>query len=327
MFAGLLLFGLASLSFCSGICMDDNGKPVDSWFMAKAPAGTQSIYYDQAHAGFITPTHDLNSTTGGPLANTLNQVWADSSTEFIMFNDEPPVGTTEMATAGHTKGVWAWSLASKSAFILQHSVPKFPLGPGSTPTYKGLGGNARIYGQHFACFSLSLDDLVSLAAIAPLTAPAIYQTRVSANTPAALAVFANGTDDTGARCDSVQVANITYFAKSSQWNNELYAACVAPGLATPLVVESWIRGSAEGPSCSTGYQVTDVQNLAFPGLSPFSEHSDHSKWAVAKQGGWVCPADINRMTTQFARGGSAFCFQDATLAAVLQKSITATDSC
>jgi hypothetical protein len=106
----------------------------------------------------------------------------------------------------------------------------------------------------------------------------------------------------------------------------LYAACIADKENESLVVESWIRGSAEGPSCGTT-NVLDVQSLAYPNLPAFTEQNDHSKWAVASTGPLVCASDINRMTTQYERGGSAFCFNDTVLATALRAAITATDSC
>jgi hypothetical protein len=70
-----------------------------------------------------------------------------------------------------------------------------------------------------------------------------------------------------------------------------------------------------------------VQNLSYPFGLAFTEYNDHSKWAVGLSEGYVCASDINRMTTQFERGGSAFCFKDETLAAALRDAITGADSC
>jgi hypothetical protein len=189
-----------------------------------------------------------------------------------------------------------------------------------------------MYGQHVACFSLKLDELIRLVDPALLTTPSVYDSRVSAHTPAPLAGLANGSYRNAGVCDIMSVSttgglNITMFAKSAAWNNELYAACVAPGLGVSLAVESWLRGSQEGPSCDGQTTVVDIQSLAYPDGMAFSEYDDHSKWAVDVTGSWFCPAGINRMTTQYKRGGLAYCFQNNNLASSMLNSITKKEQC
>jgi len=292
----------------------------------KAPQGTESVYYDGNQSGFVPATADLNSTSVGALATTIKQLWSEKTTDYIIFNDEPPTTTTYNFTVGHTKGVWAWNVAQDAAIVLQHSTPKFPLGPNQSSTYQGLGGNAWMYGQHFACFSLTIAELAALAPATQLTVPDIYDSRVRPSSPASLQALAGGQTSQNPICSITQSSSFHYYAKSSQWNNELYAACIADEENTSLLVESWIRGSAEGPSCGTT-NVLDVQSLAYPHLPAFTEYNDHSKWAVAITGPLVCTSDINRMTTQYERGGSAFCFNNTELANALRTAITATDSC
>jgi deoxyribonuclease-2 len=322
---------LLSLSFFASLvayplCKSDTGSTVDSWFIVKGPKGTESLYYDGTQAGFVPPTHDLNSTTTGALASTLKQLWSESTTDYIIFNDEPPTATTYNFTVGHTKGVWAWNVAQDAAIVLQHSVPKFPLGPGQSSKYVGLGSNAWMYGQHMACRTFTVAELATLAAQAQLTVPDIYDRRISASAPVALQALAEGATSSDPVCTQTDLPSVTYFAKSSQWNDELYASCIAPHSNTSLLVESWIRGSAEGPFCGPE-QVLDVQNLSYSSAMSFSEYNDHSKWAVSTDGSLVCASDINRMTTQYQRGGSAFCFDDATLATALRTAIQGADQC
>ena len=312
------------------VCKSDTGVTVDTWFQVKGPRGTDSLYYDGTTGGFVQPAHDLNNTKSGALAATLGQIWSEKTTDYIIFNDEPAGSSAAYNfSVGHTKGIWAWNVEQDAAIVLQHSVPLFPLGPSQTASYKGLGGNAWMYGQHLACFSFSVADLAILAEQAMLTVPDIYDSRISATSPDALQQLAAGAVSVEPICNHTTVTTtgglaVTYYAKSSQWNNELYAACIAPSTGRDLLVESWIRGSAEGPSCGS-VTVLDVQNLSYPFGLAFTEYNDHSKWAVG--GDFVCASDINRMTTQFARGGSAFCFRDSTLATALTNAVVNADSC
>jgi hypothetical protein len=228
--------------------------------------------------------------------------------------------------------MWAWNVETGDAIILHHSVPEFPQGPSASKKYVGLGSNAWMYGQHAACFHTTVAELSRLAPLATLTVANIYDARISASAPPALSAFAEGAYSTAADCDAVSFStvggrNITYFAKSTQWNNELYAACLAPELQTSLYVESWIRGSAEGPSCTGATHVFDVQGVSYPGGLAFTEYNDHSKWAIGEGTDWFCASDINRMTTQFTRGGAAYCWLESDLSAAVASAITGVDAC
>lgn len=310
------------------MCMNEQGVQVDSWFLIKEPKGTRYMYTDST-VMFGVSGMDLNSTTSGALRNTLVQLWASNTTEYILFNDEP-LGKKPLSSSGHTKGVWAWSTETGMGFVLQHSVPLFPAGPMLVGRYSGLGSNAYTYAQHMACYSLSLWTLDTLARMATLTVADIYDTRVSARSGAGLRAFASGVVSKEPVCNHTAVQTIgtmdlVYFAKSAQWNNEMYSACIAPTLKTSLVAETWIRGSVEGPFCGV-YSVYDSQLLNFTGKT-WKETQDHSKWAVGLHTSWVCPSDINRMLSQYERGGSGYCFQNAGLADVLQKGVVSRDTC
>lgn len=301
-------------------CIGDAGHPVDSWFMIKAPHGTDVIYYEKDYKGFQHSKHSANDTTVGALGQTMQQLWKHPELEYVLFNDEIPGSTTYNFSVGHSKGIWMWDTTQQKAVVLQHSTPKFPQGPQSSPTYLGLGSNAWMNGQHFACFSMSLSALETIAKPAQLTVAQIYEKHISDSTPATLTEFANGSYLTEAVCVPTDfrtaTLNVTYFAKSRQWDKKLYADCIGPSLRSNLFVESWIRGS----QCPCGIDnIYDIDKLDFGSGFKFSEYNDHSKWAV--NDGTVCPSDINRMTTQEKRGGSAFCFGDRVLAASLKKAI------
>ena len=321
-----ILLSLLSVSVSALQCQSDKGKPIDSWFAIKEPKGTSYVYYD-ANTPFTPSPLSLNDTAFGALASTLTQLW-NKTTEYILFNDEPPVGNTNNATVGHTKGIWAWN--DRDAFVLTHSIPLFPKGPGLVSSYEGLGGNAYNYGQSLACFSFSLSTLTTIAKQMPLTVAGIYDRRISPNTPTALKNLANGYVSKQPMCNSTAIQTIgglpiVYFSKSTQWNNELYSECIAPTIRESLYVETWIRGSATGPSCSGNYRVNDISLLDLPFNNTFKETQDHSKWAIGTRR--VCVADINRMTTQYKRGGGAFCFINPMLATVLNDTIEGANTC
>lgn len=315
-----LISAAASLS-----CKSDTGAAVDSWWLFKEPEGTKYVYYDGS--GLALSSHSLNDTTAGALAGTLQQAWGD--TGYIFYNDEPPGSSNYNFSYGHTKGVWIWD--STSAVIVQHSIPLFPVGPSTVSRYEGLGGNAYRYGQHAACITVDLTTLDEIATAALRNAPQIYDFATPADTHATVRDLAHGTRSDAAECGSVNFTTrggteIHYFTKTTEWNNELYGACIAPALQTNLLVESWIHGSAEGPWCGGPYSVYDAQMIDFADAFGFKEANDHSKWAT-DGAQFACTSDINRMTSQYTRGGGAFCFTDLVLAQLLGTAVQTHNSC
>lgn len=332
-----LIFAIATAT-ATLTCRDETGAPIDSWTALKLNKGTTYLYSDSVHQTPSLSPHDMNDTATGALAFTTNQLWSPDTSAYILYNDEPPSangGQPEM-TSGHTKG-YAAVANDGSAFLVVHSIPKFPTGPGNASKYIGMEPNAWMYGQSVLCLTLNSSTLADILVQMQLNAPQVYDWSASASVPAAAAAAAaiialgNGVINSAATCNSTVYetqggARFTYFAKSNQWNNELYSECVAPFYNSPLVVESWIRGSATGPSCTTN-QVLDVQELNYNGFE-LSEYNDHSKWAVSTDQSFVCIGDINRMTTQFRRGGGTACIEfQQPLVDFLRSAITKTNSC
>lgn len=338
MLRGLLSVIAAFVAAASISCRDETGTAVDSWQALKYNKGTQYLYADTNQPTPTLSPHSMNDTTTGALAHTTRQLWDATTTTYIAYNDEPPTANGEPPemTPGHTKG-YAAVAADGSAFLVIHSIPKFPTTPSNASDYIGMEPNAWMYGQSALCLTLNATTLADIMVQMQLNAPQVYDWRAAnpATSPAAAAVTALGTGviNTAPNCQPTVFETqggtaFTYFAKSKQWNNELYSECVAPYYKAPLLVESWIRGSATGPSCSSTEQVLDVQALNYDGFA-LSEYNDHSKWAVSsdQDSAVVCIGDINRMTTQYGRGGGTACIESQSLADFLRASITSTNSC
>lgn len=337
MLVSSFLFIVSCLHFATSLsCRDEQGASVDSWLALKYNKGTQYRYTDSTlNAAPQLSPYSMNDTSVGALAHTTTQLWSSDVTAYILYNDEPPTanGGQPEETPGHTKG-YAAVANDGSAFLVIHSIPKFPTGPGNESSYVGMEPNAWMYGQSVLCLTLNDTTLAGILVQAQLNAPQVYDwVALNQNSPATTAIVALGTGvvNTAPSCDHTLYetqggAPFTYFAKSKQWNNELYSACVASHFVTPLLVETWIRGSATGPSCNGAEQVLDIQDLNYDGFL-LNEYNDHSKWAVSTTDSIVCIGDINRMTTQFGRGGGTVCIESAPIASFFRSSITQTNSC
>jgi len=327
------IIGFLTLAVSSAIqCKDDAGRDVDWWIAVKAPRGTNYFYGDATSAGaFVASPHSMNDTSVGALGSTLRQLWDPAtSAAYILWNDDPPASEYYNFSYGHTKGALALDTGSEGGgFWLTHSVPKFLAGPIQSPEgYAGLGSNAWMYGQSAACFSLTPAAVGPLAETLQFNHPHIYETGGDFSAaPASAGALANGEWRADPICQQTGVSlggmATTVFAKTPAWNADLWSACVSPALQSDLLVESWLRGSEEGPVCK-GWQTLDIQDLAWG----WSEPDDHSKWAVATNTTQptLCIGDINRMTTQYERAGGAVCFSDPIATAFLA-AITQTNTC
>lgn len=121
--------------------IDENGNPVDWWFMYKVSGesttsdgkkvlGTEYIYFDAnapADAKAILSPYQVDKA--GALPNTLAQIYTAENPNlgWFCYNDENPIIGQTNGERGHTKGVLAFDLESDSAFWLIYSTPKFSL--------------------------------------------------------------------------------------------------------------------------------------------------------------------------------------------------------
>lgn len=104
------------------------------------------------------------------------------------------------------------------------------------------------------------------------------------------------------------------FYKSPNDNVDLYASIIAPALQSSLYVETWRHGTSLASDCKLKEKVENVDEVTISFVNDqhndsFSYLNDHSKWAVAENQkvGAVCIGDINRMKSQWKRGGGSTC--------------------
>jgi len=218
-----------------------------------------------------------------------------------------------------------------------HSTPKFPSASGRAQFW--FPDSETKYGQTFLCMSLSSADVDKVGENMQYNRPKIYKNTFAdgdlATLPKLKAAI-NGEWITDAGTNTVELGGIfTAFAKNKEWDSDLYEGLIAPHYKTDLLVETWIRGSAEGSYCKPkyDYNVVDVETLSMAGKEggdniTWAEGQDHAKWAVSLGADTLlCVSDINRMTTQRRRGGGAVCFSDTALSDSLYNCIVTSHTC
>jgi len=321
--------------FANGVlgfsCKDQNNNNVD-WFIAyKMPKLTDNsipgaaagygFYYLDAHNKVFTPSTNPLSSPDQAIAYTLQQYYAvktDPNVFHAMYNDEevePGLAFDPKAVQyGHTKGVTFFN--KTNGIWLVHSVPKFP--DADHYVYPESG---TIYGQSMLCMTLSYAQLKNVGTQMFYNHAKLYSSLLPTNMAtdnADLAQFIGGHYKTGTPntsiIDLVTVGGVHFrsFAKSAEFNQDLYSKLVAPSLQAPLNVETWRRGSVIELDCSAQYRVLDAQTMKIGNSMTFSYTKDHSKLAVSAitTMPYVCIGDINRMTSQYVRGGGTVCLSD-----------------
>ena len=319
--------------------LDENGKAVDWWFAYKVPklareasnpsaTGYEYVYYDP-NVGAIVKSPNLLTDGEGAVDLTLKSVFnkPDATTGWILYNDEMPADAKRMDSSsfGHTKGVIAFDTASKTAFWLLHSWPKFADPPASDmPT--------PIYGQTYLCISL---DMATASAIANQMAnhqePQVYVPRIPPSLDKKDPLYLltqtlnpNTAGDSDAiQCKSRGGLAFQVIAKNRKWNKDFWNDLVGPTLKADMDVETWIRGKIPPVLDSDGIHKTfDVKYIDFSPLGipwTWPETHDHAKWGITVDSDWICVGDINRMVSQEKRGGGTIAFQDKKLWAALSK--------
>jgi deoxyribonuclease-2 len=327
--------------------LDESGKPVDWWFIYKVPklgqgagsdvaTGYEYVYYDATidkRKGAKVDKSPYRLDQGkGALNLTLDSVFknrakAASTTGWILYNDEMPLSQKRKDDGGlgHTKGVIAFDTASKTAFWLLHSWPKFA-DPGAPrdPT--------PMYGQTYLCISLDLATAQKIAAqMVDHQEPQTYFCR-AANLPKTDALYqltqplqANPAAD----ANTIELKShggmpFKVLAKNRKWNQDFWNGFVGPTLGEDMDDETWIRGPIAPIADTDGIHKTfDIKfiNLGAMGAHwAWPESHDHAKWGITLKSDWVCVGDINRMISQRKRGGGTIAFQNEVLWKALSQS-------
>ncbi|HZS47117.1 MAG TPA: deoxyribonuclease II family protein [Blastocatellia bacterium] len=326
--------------------LDENGKPVDWWFIYKVPqlspgaandsaTGYEYVYYDSTidkapniKDRLVEKSPYTLDKGKGALNNTLNSVFskAASTTGHILYNDESPAAAKmhDNGNLGHTKGVIAFDTASKTAYWLLHSWPKFAEPKAKRdPTPK--------YGQTYLCISLDIETAATIAnQMANHQEPQTYLCE-AANLPKDNPLYvltqplnANAEGDSNV-IDVKSIGGMPFkvIAKNRKWNKDFWNDLVGPTLKVDMDVETWIRGKIPPIADSDGIHKTF--DLKYINLGPLGAHwvwpetHDHAKWGISLHSDWICVGDINRMISQRKRGGGTIAFQNEVLWKALSK--------
>jgi len=211
------------------------------------------------------------------------------------------------STGGHCKGILAWNATHVSWLV--HSVPNFPREfTGSTISPIEL--SEHIYGQSFIHVTRQADEAFIKQAIAHIY---LMNSHV---------FMKHNVPDVLQPKDMISTLSfseeITHIAKSSKNEIDIYSEYLTI-YAPDWQVETWKRGHA----INTVSTIKDITHLSIFGLK-YKDSQDHSKWATSEQYYWI--GDLNRMTSQYKRGGGGFLVKNHGVSLALKSIIVATET-
>lgn len=239
---------------------------------------------------------------------------------------------------------------STSGFWIIHSIPNFAESPNLGLGYR-YPDSGRDNGQTVLCISFptskeSKDIVTQLLYMRPNVYSISISDDAAKSTPQLLDLkkkkWPTGNNWNIATIDSIRGKKFVSFSRNSKAalvQHDLYADLIAPHLNSNLYVETWRRGAGTPlPSnCSSKYHVQNIESvkLKFSTDSEIKETNqwpyleDHSKWAVGadRSTPYVCVGDINRMASQFKRGGGSVCVKSMPIWSVLENSVNAIEGC
>ncbi|BFZ05877.1 hypothetical protein BsWGS_08916 [Bradybaena similaris] len=341
-------------------CLDAMGKSVDWYAIYKIPKisrssnwiikeGLAPFYLDVNSPSWTFLNQSMNDSQQ-PVYQTLTPIYSGKKQDmmYILYNDEPPSSQASFESeGGHTKGVVAFD--KNSGFWLIHSSPHFP--PSDSYSFpKNSCGN----GQSFLCVTFPYKQLGNVARQLWYNEPHIYDKVVPdsfiKDYPDLKKVIDRHTYPGSPYYSVLQMTSLggqkfTSFAKSGRFGADLYDRLVAPRLQQDLLVKTWSRGGGGklDSNCSTTYKVMKITSISMQASGDtFVFKADHSKWAITTSvvgfrkekvlqfqelEKWTCIGDINRMKSQFKRGGGTMCLQNPSVWQAYTSSVDSYEKC
>ncbi len=126
----------------------------------------------------------------------------------------------------------------------------------------------------------------------------------------------------------------TSFAKSNKYTEDLYAGLIANKFKQNLLVQSWRNGAGDklDSNCTDKYKVQNVDKIQLFDVNKvdWNYTEDHSKWVITSDSDkdqYTCISDINRMKSQFKRGGGSLCIKSAKVWNIFKKTVESIEGC
>lgn len=160
--------------------------------------------------------------------------------------------------------------ASAGGYYLLHSLPKFPEVSASGGLSPKVGGSEVTYGQHLACYSLSVAQLDQIAGVMAFSKVNTYYSQIksNANTQGLQRLSAGVKGSTLINSVTLRFAghNLVVVSKSNSINGSIFEDGLVNQFQSDFLAESWGRPLQDSFCPKTGFQVTNVDKIDVLGL-------------------------------------------------------------
>lgn len=271
----------------------------------KLPHGTSYLLYDHDSRKFLK-SDDINNFIEHISSGTEWNNW-------IIYNDQ--IDSKDHSGNGHCKGFLLWN--NKKIIWVCHSVPNFPSEFDGKNISK-IQPSQLVYGQSFISIEIpySISKLNMIVSQIKNMNAYVYNSTI-----------VNDSNNKKEKKVSSTLLNIKihkhirHLSKPPQCHIDIYDYIQTSEKTSnsTLYVETWKRGH----SCSsisdlddqTNHKIIDIHKCKY-NSDVWYENQDHSKWATTGNKHYFI-GDLNRMTTQFKRGGGGFLCKDEHISKLL----------
>ena len=273
--------------------------PIIKKVAIKFPNGNYGIEYND-NLKVFTRCSDLDIWLMNLYKNKSWKSW-------ILYNDETDKINYHHTRKGHCKGIVAWD--DKRISWLCHSAPNFPRYFEGNSISKIEHGEL-IYAQSFQYIEIDYSEsmIIDIINQVHLMEANIYFEKNNS-------FKINPIIDDKQHISVLKISDhITHLAKTPHYEIDIYGDYIAKIYNYNWKIETWLRGHL---ITTITENISDVNSVRFDNFS-YTEKHDHSKIGSTNQGFyWV--GDLNRMTSQYKRGGGGFICFDKDLADALDK--------
>jgi len=286
-------------NLCTCFCTDTKTN-YKKLFAIKLPHGIEFIQYNN---NTFEKNTDIN-------VFIQNLYCVSQWTNWIVYNDDISSlnYNNKHNRKGHCKGILSWSKNNNKIGWLCHSVPNFPR------LFNGLyiskiEDSEKMYGQSFQYIEIEYDENILYDIIKQIH---IMESNIYIdNSKYKNMIFP--------KVDKINMLKINediiHYAKPPNDNVDIYNY-IASIYKYNWKIETWKRGHLIEEKND---HIIDTKEIIIDNIH-FKSSQDHSKWAVSDdEYYWI--GDLNRMSSQFKRGGGGFICKDSKLTDALIKLI------
>ena len=254
--------------------------------------------------GFIDEKSD-EWQCGNDINQWINEMFMRQNYDhFIFYNDDEPDderGTNLRSRGAHAKGIVGWNNDQIGWCI--HSVPNYPEFSDTfkkTKRFDPLDKSQLIYGQSFIYLEIpfTLKTMLDIFIQLELMEAHIYYETISSKE------FLKKNKEENKENEEIRVIHfsdtIYHVSKHTKWGKDLYENFLVSFFNANVMCETWMK-----PGIPSSSNVKNVRTVKWKNDESYYDTNDHSKYAVSMNpdNPWVYIGDINRMESQYRRGG------------------------